>query len=77
MPTKAFKQDKIEQIKEKFAKAKVAYITDYRGYSVEEISALRRLLQAQESDYSVTKNTLAKFIRFLVEHLQNYILKIV
>ena len=60
MSTKAFKQEKIEEMKEKFAKAKSVVITDYKGYTVEEITRLRRELQKQEGDYMVTKNTLAK-----------------
>ena len=60
MSTKAFKQEKIEAMKEKFAKAKVAVVTEYRGLTVEEITKLRRNLQKEDSDYMVTKNTLAK-----------------
>ena len=60
MATKAFKQDKIDMLKEKASKAKVAVVTEYRGYSVEEITSLRRLLQKEQGDYTVTKNTLAK-----------------
>ena len=60
MSTKAFKQEKVEAMKEKFAKAKVAVVTDYKGLTVEEITKLRRELQKQEGDYMVTKNTLAK-----------------
>lgn len=60
MSTKAFKQEKIEAMKEKFAKAKVAVVTEYRGLTVEEITNLRRSLQKENSDYMVTKNTLAK-----------------
>ncbi len=60
MSTKAFKQDKIEAMKENFAKAKVAVVTEYRGLTVEEITKLRRNLQKENSDYMVTKNTLAK-----------------
>ena len=60
MSTKAFKQDKIEKMKENFAKAKVAVLTEYRGLTVEEITNLRRALQKENSDYMVTKNTLAK-----------------
>lgn len=60
MSTKAFKKDKIESIKEKFSKAQVAIVTEYRGLSVEEITNLRRELQKENGDYMVTKNTLAK-----------------
>ena len=60
MSTKAFKQEKIEAMKEKFEKAKVAVVTEYRGLTVEEITKLRRNLQKEDGDYMVTKNTLAK-----------------
>lgn len=60
MATKAFKKDKIESIKEKISRAQVAIVTEYRGFSVEEITNLRRELQKENGDYMVTKNTLAK-----------------
>ena len=60
MSTKAFKEDKVSQIKEKIDKAQVAIVTEYKGYSVEEITNLRRALQKEGGDYMVTKNTLAK-----------------
>ena len=60
MSTKAFKDEKIEMIKEKVGKAQVAIVTEYRGMTVEEITKLRRNLQKEDSDYMVTKNTLAK-----------------
>ncbi len=60
MATKAFKQDKVEAIKKKVNQATVALVTEYRGFSVEEITTLRRELQKENSDYMVTKNTLAK-----------------
>lgn len=60
MSTKAFKSEKISQIKEKIEKAKVAVVSDYKGLSVEEITKLRRSIQKENGDYMVTKNTLAK-----------------
>jgi len=60
MATKAFKNEKIDDIKEVISKAKVAVVTDYRGLTVEEITNLRRKLQAEKGDYTVVKNTLAK-----------------
>lgn len=60
MATKAFKADKIEALKSKIAKAKVAIITENKGLSVERITALRRELQKENGDYAVIKNTLAK-----------------
>ena len=60
MSTKAFKNEKVEHFKKQFENAKVAVVTDYRGYSVEEITELRRKLQKSDADYTVTKNTLCK-----------------
>lgn len=60
MATKAFKSEKIDAIKAKVEKAQVAVITEYKGYSVEEITNLRRALQKEGGDYMVTKNTLTK-----------------
>ena len=60
MATKEFKNQKIEYYKKQFENAKVAVVADYRGLSVEEITELRRGLQAQEADLTVTKNTLCK-----------------
>lgn len=60
MATKAFKNSKVEEIKESISKAKVAIVSDYRGFTVAEITNLRRRLQKENSDYTVVKNTLAK-----------------
>ncbi len=60
MATKAFKQEKIQEIKNTALKAKVAIVSDYRGLTVEEITDLRRRLQAEKGDFEVIKNTLAK-----------------
>ena len=60
MATKAFKAEKIEEIKSKIEKAQVAVITEYKGFTVEEITTLRRELQKDGGDYMVTKNTLTK-----------------
>ena len=60
MSTKAFKSEKIDAIKAKVEKAQVALVTEYKGYTVEEITNLRRELQKQGGDYMVTKNTLTK-----------------
>ena len=60
MSTKQFKSEKIDALKSKLEKAKVAVVTEYKGYSVEEITNLRRALQKEGGDYTVTKNTLAK-----------------
>ena len=59
MATKEQKNQKIEQIKESFAKAQVAIVSDPTGLSVAEITDLRRKLQKEGADYTVVKNTLA------------------
>ena len=59
MATKEQKNQKIQQIKDSFAKAQVAIISDPTGLSVEEITNLRRKLQKEGADYTVVKNTLA------------------
>ncbi len=60
MSTKAFKSEKIDEIKAKIEKAQVAIITEYKGLTVEEITNLRRSIQKDGGDYMVTKNTLTK-----------------
>ena len=60
MATKAYKSNKIDEIKAKLNSAKVAIVTDFRGLSVEQITKLRRELQKADGDYMVAKNTLAK-----------------
>ena len=41
MSTKAFKSEKIDEIKSKIEKAQVAVITEYRGLTVEDITKLK------------------------------------
>ena len=48
------------EIKSKIEQAQVAVLTEYKGYTVEEITKLRRAIQELGGDYMVTKNTLAK-----------------
>ncbi|HBH18143.1 MAG TPA: 50S ribosomal protein L10, partial [Cyanobacteria bacterium UBA9579] len=50
MATKAFKNEKIQEIGDRVAKAKVAIVTDYRGLTVAEITDLRRQLQKEGAD---------------------------
>ncbi len=51
----------IDQLEEAFRKCNIAVLTDYRGMSTAEITALRRKLQDSGSQYHVVKNTLARF----------------
>ncbi len=56
----AQKQIVIDEISEKFAKAKSAVVIDYMGITVEEADALRKKLREANVDYTVYKNTLVK-----------------
>ncbi len=48
----------VEEIKEKFSKAKVLAFIDYRGLTVAQDTALRRKFRAAGCDYKVYKNRL-------------------
>ncbi|MDR1317986.1 MAG: 50S ribosomal protein L10 [Treponema sp.] len=50
----------IEELKESFGKATDFIFTDYRGLTVEQITALRKLLRAKEVQYKVVKNNFAR-----------------
>jgi large subunit ribosomal protein L10 len=57
------KQDKkeaIDELHEKFARAKTAVITGYSGINVEQITELRSKLRKSQVEYRVVKNTLAR-----------------
>ncbi|NOY39000.1 MAG: 50S ribosomal protein L10 [Nitrospirae bacterium] len=59
MKTRKQKSGELEELKEKFARAKGVVFTDYKGLTVAQVSEMRRLLRASEIDYRVVKNTLA------------------
>ena len=48
----------VEEIKEKFSKAKTIAFVDYRGITVDEDTKLRRKFRAAGCDYKVYKNRL-------------------
>ena len=50
----------IDEVKEKVEGASAAVVTEYRGMTVAEISALRRSLRQSGGDFKVFKNTLVK-----------------
>ena len=60
MATKEFKQEKIEAIKDKVSRAKVAILTEYRGLTVEEDTKMRKELREAGVEYKVYKNTLVR-----------------
>jgi large subunit ribosomal protein L10 len=54
------KKETIDELHEKFARAKSAVITGYTGINVEQITELRSKLRKAHVEYRVVKNTLAR-----------------
>ncbi|MFH1386633.1 MAG: 50S ribosomal protein L10 [bacterium] len=48
----------VENLKEKISRSKVVVVTDFLGFSVKDITTLRRKLRAANAEFSVVKNTL-------------------
>lgn len=60
MITRADKEQEIKAIGEKFAKSRGAFIVDFKGIKVEQVTNLRKKLNAADSEMKVVRNTLAK-----------------
>ena len=54
------KQDQVTALHERFARAKHAFLVDFKGLSVTQDTELRNLLREAKVDYRVVKNRLAK-----------------
>jgi large subunit ribosomal protein L10 len=54
------KTDVVEQFREKFAKANAAFITEYRGMTVDSIDQLRRKVRDGNGEVHVIQNRLAR-----------------
>lgn len=54
----ALKQQEVNELQEKIGRAKVLVVADYLGYSVKQITDLRKKLFANGSEFRVVKNTL-------------------
>ncbi len=52
------KSGQVEEIKDRFSRAKSAILIDYRGLTVEEVTGLRNEFRKQGVEYKVYKNTL-------------------
>lgn len=52
------KEVEIGELQERFAKATAAVVTEYKGLTVAELTALRRELREVAGEYRVAKNTL-------------------
>ncbi|MDO4283158.1 MAG: 50S ribosomal protein L10 [Clostridia bacterium] len=51
------KKEKVAELSEKFKKAKMIVLTEYRGINVEDDTKLRRTLREEGNDYLVVKNS--------------------
>ncbi|MEO5358947.1 MAG: 50S ribosomal protein L10 [Nitrospirota bacterium] len=54
------KEAVVANLNEKFARAKAVVLTDYKGMTVAELSALRVSLRSSAVEFKVVKNTLAQ-----------------
>jgi large subunit ribosomal protein L10 len=60
MITRAIKEQQVKVLAEKFVKARGAFIVDFKGMKVEQVTNLRKKLIHAESEMKVVRNTLAK-----------------
>jgi large subunit ribosomal protein L10 len=60
MITRANKADQIKSIAEKLSRSKAAFLVDFKGLRVEQVTSLRKKLSPAESEMQVVRNTLAK-----------------
>ena len=64
MPSKKIleaKKAQVQELAEKFKKAKMIVFTEYRGINVEDDTKLRSELRTSKNDYSVVKNSIINF----------------
>lgn len=71
--TRAEKAQEITALSERFGRAKAAFLVDYKGMSVEQVTSLRKKLVPVESEMKVVRNTLA--VRALIENPKSEVLK--
>lgn len=58
MLNKSQKQKIVEELADKFRRAKIAIFSDFHGVSVSKAQQLRRLLKKEQAEYKVAKKTL-------------------
>ena len=54
------KKKEVEELAEKFKKAKLVLLTDYKGINVEDVTELRAELRKTNAEYTVIKNNITK-----------------
>ena len=63
---RATKAEEIASLSSKFAKSKAAFLVDFKGMNVEQVTSLRKTLTPLDAEMRVVRNTLA--IRALMDH---------
>ena len=58
---RAQKEQAVSELADKLGRSQLVIVTDYRGLTVSEMSALRGRLRQAGADYQVAKNTLTRF----------------
>ncbi len=58
MLNRSQKEKIVEEISDKFKRAKIALFSDFHGVAVSKAQVLRRLLKKENADYKVAKKTL-------------------
>jgi large subunit ribosomal protein L10 len=60
MMTRATKEQEIKDLVQNLNKSKGAFVVDFKGLKVEQVTSLRKALNKSESEMKVVRNTLAK-----------------
>lgn len=60
MLTRADKAKRVSAISEKFSRSKAAFIVDFKGMNVEQVTDLRKTLAKSDCEMRVVRNTLAR-----------------
>lgn len=63
---RADKAQEISELSEKMGRAKAAFLVDFKGMTVEQVTDLRKKMHASKSEMRVVRNTLA--LRALTDH---------
>jgi large subunit ribosomal protein L7/L12 len=58
---RAQKEQTVDDLADKLSRSQLVVVTDYRGLTVTEMSALRGRLRQSGAEYQVSKNTLTRF----------------
>ncbi len=58
--SRAQKVEQVGEIEDRLRRARASVLTDYRGLTVKQLQDLRGRLRAQDVEYRVVKNTLAR-----------------